>query len=91
MKLSGLKKSSYQSNLHVIETLLNLDKPLTVSELCVQLGCTVVKELAEEILDKYRLSDNKIKDLRHPQYAIAAVYTACRYDNAENRYSIRIR
>ncbi|KAJ8935423.1 hypothetical protein NQ314_012843 [Rhamnusium bicolor] len=78
LKLSGLKKSAYQNNLHTVEKVLELDKPLTISELCVQFNCTVVKDLAEEILKKYKATDNKIKDLGHPQYVTASVYAACK-------------
>ncbi|VEN64419.1 unnamed protein product [Callosobruchus maculatus] len=78
IKLSGLKKSLYQNNLHTIEKILGLDKQLTVSALSVQLGCTEIKELAEEILDKYRAYDTKIKDFDHPQYVSAATYIACK-------------
>lgn len=79
IKLSGLKKNIYQNNHNIIEKILDLNRQLTVSELCVQLSCTVVKEIAEEILTKYGSNDNKIKDLTHPQYVAAAVYTACKY------------
>nr|CAI5865841.1 unnamed protein product [Callosobruchus analis] len=78
INVSGLKKSLYQNNLHTIEKILGLDKQLTVSSLSIQLGCTEIKELAEEILDKYRAYDTKIKDLDHPQYVSAATYIACK-------------
>ncbi|EFA06374.2 Origin recognition complex subunit 6-like Protein [Tribolium castaneum] len=81
VKLSGLRKSGYQNNLNNLEKILNLDKPITVSELCVQLSCTEVKDLAEKILANYQERDTKIKDLEHPQYVAAAVYTGCKLSN----------
>lgn len=62
----------------MIEKLLDVCKPVSVSELCVILSCTAAKEAAEEIWSKYKKSDNKIKDLTHPQYVTASVYTACK-------------
>lgn len=78
IKLSGLKRSAYLNNLHTVEKILDLDKPLTVSELCVQLKCTVVKELAELILKKYKEKDEIGRDFTHPQYTAAALYAACK-------------
>lgn len=78
MKLSNLKKSSYLNSLHTIEKVLDLDRQLTISELCVQLSCTVVKELAEQIFKKYKEKDEIGRDFTHPQYIAVAVYTACR-------------
>ncbi|CAG9820936.1 unnamed protein product [Phaedon cochleariae] len=78
IKLSGLKKPAYQLSLHTVEKILDLDKPLTVSELCVQLSCTVIKELAEEIFEKYKSNNRLSEHIDHPQYIAAAVYTACK-------------
>ncbi|CAH0551340.1 unnamed protein product [Brassicogethes aeneus] len=78
IKLSGLKKSLYNNNHNTLEKVLDLNKQLSISELCVQMSCTVVKDIAEDIFDKYKNFDNKIKDLNHPQYAAAAVFTACK-------------
>lgn len=80
MKLSNLKKTAYLNSLHIIEKILDLDRPLTVSEVCVQLSCTVVKDLAEQLLKKYREEDEIGRDFDHPQYIAAVVYTACRYN-----------
>lgn len=68
----------YQNNVNNIAKILDLDKPITVSELCVQLSCTDVKDMAEDILTNYQERDTKIKDIEHPQYAAAAVYTSCK-------------
>ncbi|KAJ8976227.1 hypothetical protein NQ317_013619 [Molorchus minor] len=70
VKLSGLKKSSVPEQL----TYYRKNKPLTVSELCVQFGDTYVKDLAEEILKKYMSNNVKAKDVGHPQYIAAAVF-----------------
>lgn len=78
MKLSNLKKTAYFNSLHIIEKILDLDKPLTISEVCVQLSCTVVKDVAEQILKKYKEEDEIGRDFAHPQYTAVAVYTACR-------------
>ncbi|XP_060526988.1 origin recognition complex subunit 6 [Cylas formicarius] len=77
-KLSGLKKSVYEKNYNSIQTLLGLETALTVANVCVFLGCAEVKDIAEEILSNYLKHDKKIKDLNHPQYAVAATYLACR-------------
>jgi origin recognition complex subunit 6 len=79
LKLAGLRKGVYQNNLNNLEKMLDLDKPLTISELCVQLSCTEIKETAETILQSYKEHDTKIKDIRHPQYVAAAVFTSCKY------------
>ncbi|CAG9764770.1 unnamed protein product [Ceutorhynchus assimilis] len=76
--LSGLKKSAYQNNLNNIEKILGLDKPISITDICVKLGCTVIKEDAEKILTRYQKLDNKIKDLEHPQYVAAATFVACK-------------
>ncbi|RZC42559.1 origin recognition complex subunit 6 [Asbolus verrucosus] len=78
LKLAGLRKGVYQNNLNILEKVLNLDKPITVAELCVQCSCTEAKETAEAILASYREYDKKIKDISHPQYVAAAVYTSCK-------------
>ncbi|XP_018567571.1 origin recognition complex subunit 6 [Anoplophora glabripennis] len=80
IRLSGLKKSGYQNNLHTVEKILELDKQITVSELCVQLSCTVIKDLAEEILSKYK-DYSKMIHISHPQYVAAAVNAACKLKN----------
>lgn len=63
--------------MHIIEKVLDLHKPLTISELCVRLSCTAVKDLAEDILKAYKEQDTLNRDFSHPQYVTAAVYTAC--------------
>lgn len=78
LSLCGFKKSAYQNNLNTLEKVLGLDKTLTISDVCVQLGCTVIKEDAEGILTKYKTLDSKIKDMDHPQYVAAATYLACK-------------
>lgn len=60
-----------------IEKILGLDRCVTISELCVQLGIMSVNKTAEQVLKKYRDADKIGKDFDHPQYIAAAVYTAC--------------
>lgn len=78
IKLSGIRKTAYLNNLHTLQKILDLDRPMTVSELCVQFSCTAVKELAEQILKKYEEEDVIGRDFTHPQYLAAAIYTACK-------------
>ncbi|XP_066249425.1 origin recognition complex subunit 6 [Euwallacea similis] len=75
--LSGFKKSLYQNHLNTLEKLLGLDKILSISDVCVQLGCMLIKDDAEAILGKYQKSSN-LKDMEHPQYVAAATYLACK-------------
>lgn len=60
-----------------IEKILGLDRCVTISEVCVQLGIMSVSKTAEQILNKYKTLDKIAKDFDHPQYIAAAVYTAC--------------
>lgn len=61
----------------MLEKVLELDKPLSVSEVCVQLSCTVVNDLSAQILELYR-QYHALADISHPQYIAAAIYTACK-------------
>ncbi|KAL3287348.1 hypothetical protein HHI36_001822 [Cryptolaemus montrouzieri] len=79
LQLCALKKSSYENNLNNIKKILNIDKPLSISELCVQFSCTQLKDAAQELYSHYKDSDSK--DDMHPQYAAAAVYTVCKMNN----------
>ncbi|XP_050297113.1 origin recognition complex subunit 6 [Anthonomus grandis grandis] len=78
LALCGLKRSAYQNSLNNLEKILGLDKPLTISDGCIQLGCTAIKEDAEDILQKYKQIDHKVKDMDHPQYVAVAIYLACK-------------
>lgn len=90
VKLSGLKKSAYENNLHIIEKVLDLDKPLTIAEVCVQLNCTCLKDLAEDVYSKYKIADRLNRDFSHPQYVAAAVYAACKYGDINYRYRLSL-
>ena len=79
LKLTSLRKTVYQNTLNNVQKILNLDKPISISELCVQFSCPEAKEMALTILKSYQEKDTKIKDIEHPQYAAAAVYTSCKY------------
>ncbi|KAJ8949258.1 hypothetical protein NQ318_022771 [Aromia moschata] len=39
--------------------------------------------MAEEILEKYKINKAQLKDMEHPQYVTAAVFTACRLKNVK--------
>lgn len=78
MKLSNLKRSAYLNSLHIIEKVLDLDKKLTIGEVCVQLSCTAIKDFSEQILKKYVEEDEIGRDFTHPQYIAAAIYSAAR-------------
>ncbi|KAL1501646.1 hypothetical protein ABEB36_006940 [Hypothenemus hampei] len=75
LALSGLKKSTYHNQLNTLEKILGLDRTLSISDVCIQLGCTAIKDLAKDYLEKFR---NLGKDLDHPQYVAAAIYFACK-------------
>lgn len=77
VKLSGLKKGAYQTKLNLVEKLLELDKPMTIADLCVRLGCVVIKEAAQEVLNRYQETID-IRNFNLPQYALAAIYVSCR-------------
>lgn len=64
------------TNLHNVEKLLELNKPISIAKLCVQFNCTDVKELAEEILNKHMLDSGQTEIL--PQNVAAAIYVACK-------------
>ncbi|XP_045480144.1 origin recognition complex subunit 6 [Harmonia axyridis] len=81
LQLCSLKKSAYENNRHNILKVLNLDKPISISELCVKFSCTHLKDEANKLYSCYKNKDNKIKDDEHPQYAAAAVYTICKLHN----------
>lgn len=75
-----MKKSIYNNTLYNIEKLLDLDKELTISEICVQFSCTVIKDLAESIWKQYKESHPALQDNNHPLYVVVSVYTACKYE-----------
>ncbi|KAG8264214.1 Origin of replication complex subunit 6 [Homalodisca vitripennis] len=52
VKLAAVTKKNYASLYHTVEKVLGLDKPVTVSELCVRLACTEVSELAQRLIDR---------------------------------------
>lgn len=79
--LSGLRKSAYNNNLNCIQKLLGIDKPLNVSDVCVQAGCSGIKDIAQSFLKKYieQGAAGALQDFSHPQYPACAVYTVCKY------------
>ncbi|XP_018332919.1 origin recognition complex subunit 6 isoform X2 [Agrilus planipennis] len=77
IKLSGFRKQVYQNHLHTIEKILDLDKPVTIKEICSQHNCRNVESLAGEILEKFRIANNIPDDVVQSHYVTAAVYEAC--------------
>lgn len=53
-------------HLHIMEKILDLDRPLVISELCVQLSCMPTKDMVEQILKKYKERNEIGKDFSHP-------------------------
>ncbi|XP_055389393.1 origin recognition complex subunit 6 [Condylostylus longicornis] len=87
IKQSGLKKTVYEKYKRNIEKILNLNKPLRISEICVHLNCNEVSEKATNLLNMYedhinKSNDNDI-DLSHPQYAAMAVFQACKLNKVK--------
>ncbi|KAL5286600.1 ORC6 family protein [Megaselia abdita] len=79
LKVSGLKKSQYLNNKRMFEKILDLNKPLTINDICIQLGAQEVSKKAKDLFEFYKshnkdLADNE--DISHPQYATMAVYQA---------------
>nr|XP_022900333.1 origin recognition complex subunit 6 [Onthophagus taurus] len=82
LQLSGLKQRVYSAHLNTIEKFLDLDKPVTISEVCVQLSCTELKDFSENILEKYK--DNfPHADISHPQYVAIAIWSASKTKNVK--------
>ncbi|XP_033247491.1 origin recognition complex subunit 6-like [Drosophila miranda] len=81
LKLSGLRKSHYLNNKRMFEKLLDLNKLVSVNDICVQLSLNEVTRKAEELMNLFKglvsAEENDI-DTAHPQYAAMAVFLACR-------------
>lgn len=60
VKLATVKKSVYANYKQTIEKLLNLTDTVDVNGLCVQLGCTSVRELATDILELVCKNSSKV-------------------------------
>lgn len=52
IKLSGLKKPSYNATKQTIKQVLGLNRDITFKDVCVQLGCPEIVSDAEELLQK---------------------------------------
>lgn len=79
LKLSGFKRPSYLNSRRIVEKLLELSKPMGVSEICVQLSLTEIQSASQTLLDRF-VSSSGLRniDTTHPQYAAMAVYQMCR-------------
>lgn len=79
LKLSGFKKPSYLNSRRLIEKLLDLNKPMGVSEIAIQLNLTEIQASSQTMLDRFvSSSDLRNIDTTHPQYGAMAVYQMCR-------------
>ncbi|KAH8402293.1 hypothetical protein KR009_011080 [Drosophila setifemur] len=80
LKLSGLRKSHYLNNKRMFEKLLDLNKLVNVSDICVQLNLSEAARKAEELMTLFKAvaaTEGIGIDTEHPQYAAMAVFHAC--------------
>ncbi|KAG5270580.1 hypothetical protein AALO_G00194270 [Alosa alosa] len=82
IKLSGLNKKLYQSNLRSMECMLGLNTNLGLRDLAVQYGCMDAVKVAGQILQRYEESlpaaQQQDLDLAKPLFTTAALFTACK-------------
>ncbi|KAJ8271405.1 hypothetical protein COCON_G00102640 [Conger conger] len=82
VKLSGLNKKSYQSNLKSMECMLGLESRLGLRDLAVQYGCTGAVKAAATMLKRYEDSLPEAQkqdiDLSKPLFTTAALFAACK-------------
>lgn len=82
IKLSGLNKKLYQSNLRSMECMLGLNTNLGLRDLAVQYGCIEAVKVAGLILQRYEESlpaaQQEDLDLAKPLFTTAALFTACK-------------
>ncbi|CAL8243803.1 unnamed protein product [Lota lota] len=82
IRLSGITKKLYLSNLKAMECLLGLERHLSLSELGVQYGCMEAIGVATQILERYKKSlpsaQQQDLDLSKPLFTTTALYSACR-------------
>ncbi|XP_054285201.1 origin recognition complex subunit 6-like [Macrosteles quadrilineatus] len=97
IKVAGVTKKNYASLYYTVEKVLQLDKPLTVAELCVKVAVgSDVADLARTLIDRYVRSkeDAAVRlppiDLSHPMYPCAAVLAACRHKKARAKREILV-
>lgn len=86
-RFAGLNKKQYLNGLRLIESLLDLSKPVTVKTLCVQLGVSEVASCAQKIIDRYvELHSTGPKgpvDVTLPVYHCVAVLLACKHNKTK--------
>ncbi|XP_074646352.1 origin recognition complex subunit 6-like [Tubulanus polymorphus] len=82
IKMSGVSKKVYNMSYKTVESLLGLQKQVSVRDLCVQFGCTDAVDWAKQVLQSYglELSDKGQEDidLSRPLFQGAAVVASCR-------------
>ncbi|KAL7978917.1 hypothetical protein Chor_013406, partial [Crotalus horridus] len=83
VKVSGLKRATYQCYLRSFESLLALQSSFGIREVAVQFSCLEAANLASKILQRYESSLPEIQqvalDLSKPLFTTVALFTACRY------------
>ncbi|XP_039208410.1 origin recognition complex subunit 6 [Crotalus tigris] len=83
VKVSGLKRTTYQCYLRSFESLLALQSSFGIREVAVQFSCLEAAHLASKILQRYESSLPEIQqvalDLSKPLFTTVALFTACRY------------
>ncbi|NXP15845.1 ORC6 protein, partial [Thinocorus orbignyianus] len=82
VKLSGLKKTTYQSSMKSLQCLLEVNPRLGMRDLAVQFCCTEAVSTASKILQRYESSLSEAQqgdlDFSKPLFITAALFTACR-------------
>ncbi|KAJ8247287.1 hypothetical protein GJAV_G00244570 [Gymnothorax javanicus] len=82
VKMSGLNKKAYLSNLKSMECMLGLESHFGLRDLAVQYGCTEAVKVATMMLRRYeeRLPEAQRQDvdLSKPLFTTAALFAACK-------------
>lgn len=61
----------------MLEKMLEISPPITILNICIQLGISQICQPAENLLEKYKSNIRDSNDSKHPQYAAMAIYQAC--------------
>lgn len=81
LKMSGLKKTAYANSRRTLEKILDLNKPIGITEMCTQLGLNHIHKEAAALLESYQryVSSNHSEiDFAHPQYIAMAIFQTCK-------------
>lgn len=77
IKHSCIGKNEYKKFFDMLEKMLEISPPITISNICIQLGISQICQPAENLLEKYKANIRDLNDSTHPQYAAMAIYQAC--------------